>query len=91
VRDYTHITRPQHEILLLPDGRLGVDYLMRYENLHADFAKVCDVLEIPALELPHINKEDRDLYRTYFDAEPEAKRLLEKHFRRDLELFHYSY
>ena len=93
VRDWVHITRPQHEILLLPDGRLGVDYVMRYENLVADFAKVCNLMEIPQIPLPetHVNKESRDHYRTYFDTEPEAKKLLEDHFRRDLELWNYTY
>ncbi len=91
IRNYTHITRPQHEILVLPNGRLGVDYLMRYENLQEDFAHACELMNIEKLELPHINKEEREPYRTYFDAEPEAKKLLEDHFRKDLELFNYTY
>jgi hypothetical protein len=89
--EYDHIARPQHVILLRPNGSIGVDYLMRYENLQDDFDRVCDLVGKTRLVLPHVHRGDRQPYRHYFDACPEARRLLEQHFQRDLELFNYSY
>lgn len=91
VRDYVHVTRPQHEILFRRDESLGIDFLMRFENLQPDFDRVCSLVGKPRTVLPLVNKGDRLPYRRYFDPEPEARRLLEKHFQRDLELFDYHY
>ena len=91
VHDYVHVSRPQHDILFYEDGVMGVDFVMRFENLQADFDTVCQIVGKPKMILPHITKTDRLPYRHYFDGEPEAKRLLEEHFKRDFELFGYGY
>lgn len=89
---YTHITKPQHERLLTKDGRLGVDFIMRYESLQSDFDHVCGVLGMPKTILPHVNRTPaRKLYRSYFDGCREARSILEEHFRPDFHLFDYAY
>jgi hypothetical protein len=86
-----HVTQAQHERLLREDGKLGVDFLIRYERLQEDFNHVCDVIGKPRVILSRENTTWRQPYRTYFDRSPEARELLEHHFRRDFELFGYHY
>ena len=90
--EWAHTTRPQHVILYRPDGSLGVDYVMRFESLQDDFDIVCGWLGIKSISLP-VSNQSRRLrgYRSYFDNEPKARLLLEKHFKKDFELFNYSY
>jgi hypothetical protein len=45
--DYRHLTRPQHTILYDEQGRLVVDYLIRFESLQQDFDRVCDLIGKP--------------------------------------------
>ena len=92
VHDYVHLTRPQHDILFYEDGTMGVDFVMRFENLQADFDTVCHLIGKPKMILPHVTStEGRLPYHRYFDNEPEARHLLEEHFKKDFELFGYEY
>lgn len=87
-----HITMPQYRRVVMADGcTLGVDFAVRYENLKDDFDHVCDIIGRPRVELPVVNKTDHMRYKTYFDGDMEAQKLLAGHFQRDLELFEYSY
>lgn len=62
--DYRHVM-PQYD-MLHKDGRLLVDFVGRFENLQADFDRVCGQLGIEDSRLPHRNKSakvSRDLKR----------------------------
>jgi|ERR1041385_3702363 hypothetical protein len=87
--EYRHLTRPQHAILYDANGRLIVDYLIRYEALQHDFDQVCQMIGKPRHRLPYVNKGIRDHYSTYFDDE--CRQLFMKHFARDVELFGYRF
>ena len=89
--DFEHLTRPQIEILREHGTKtLAVDDLIRFETLQQDFDRVCDRIGRPRLVLPHINTSQRELgYRQYFDSR--TRRLAEKHFAEDLEMFGYEY
>jgi hypothetical protein len=69
-------------------GRLATDYLIRFENLASDFARVCDRLGIEA-ELPHVNKSKHLQYREYYDNK--TRNLVYKLYRDDIELFGYEF
>jgi chondroitin 4-sulfotransferase 11 len=88
---YSHLVRPQHELLFRPDGSLGVDYVMRFEALQEDFDHVCDAVGKPRRMLSHVNPSRREPYRHYFDADPGAREVVARHFARDLDLFDYRY
>lgn len=47
---------PQIGFICGPGGGLMVDFLGRFEKLHADFQMVCKRLGLPPLKLPHVNK-----------------------------------
>lgn len=87
--DYRHVTRLQSAILYDRNGYPVFHELMRFETLQSDFDRVCDRLGKPRLRLPHLNRTEREDYRTYFNSESEA--LFASKFKRDIEVFDYSF
>ncbi len=87
--DYRHLTRPQHAILYDEEGRLNVDFIIRFESLQQDFDRVSDILDKPRRVLECLNRGARRPYTDYFDEE--ARRSFLRHFGRDVELFGYHY
>jgi hypothetical protein len=82
-------TKLQSEMLVDEDGRLLVDFVGRYERLDEDFVLVCRRLGLDAT-LPRLNRSRPDgEYRAYYT--PCARRLVEEHFRKDIELFGYDF
>ena len=47
----------------------AIDDFIRYENLEADFHKICTRIQIPQKPLPLRNKSKRDHYSVYYDDE----------------------
>jgi len=58
-KDMNWFVRPQSSFLYDDDDRLLVDYVGRFENLQADFNKVCERIGIGATELPYVNKSEK--------------------------------
>ena len=87
--EYRHLTRPQHTILYDENGRLIVDYIIRFESLQQDFNEVCKMIGKPRRKLPHINQGNRGHYSDYF--EEESRRMFLRHFGWDIELFGHKY
>ena len=50
---YRHVM-PQSEFIYSPAGELLVDFVGRFENLQADFAVVCQSLELATGVMPHV-------------------------------------
>jgi hypothetical protein len=69
-------------------GNELMDDIGRYENLEADFARLCERVGINA-QLPRLNTSSRGAYRDYYTAE--TKSLVARHFSRDIERFDYSF
>jgi hypothetical protein len=81
----------QSDYLIDLHGHIIVDFIGRYENLADDFAEACRRIGIRCPSLPHRRKapeRERDYRRYYDDALAE---LVAEHFRRDIELFGYSF
>ncbi len=72
-------------------GKVLVDFIGRYENLHADFDEVCRRIGVKAPALPHKRQaRDRDKdYRSYY-TDALAERVAQ-HFGPDIRLFGYSF
>jgi hypothetical protein len=87
--EYRHLTRLQHTILYDENGRLIVDYIIRFESLQQDFDEVCKMIGKPRRRLSHVNQGNRTHYSDYFDEE--SRRVFRQHFDRDIELFGYEY
>ena len=83
-------TTPQSDYLIDLKGRILVDYIGRYESLEEDFKGVCKRIGIKPPRLPHKRKAvDRWDYRRYYSDH--TAELIANHFKRDIELFGYSF
>jgi hypothetical protein len=78
----------QHTYVTDSRGEFLVDFVGHYERLPEDFAKVCARLKIEA-ELPRLNTSSHRDYRTYYTTA--TRELVSGHFRRDIELFGYTF
>jgi hypothetical protein len=70
-------------------GEIRMDFIGRFENLHADYATVCGKLNIPVTELPHKSKSRHDHYTSYYDDETAA--IVASRFSDDLKILGYEY
>lgn len=87
--DNRHITVPQRQRLY--DGNILIpDFLIRFENLQADFNLVCDKIGKPRVKLAKENSTEHDHYRTYFNT-PERRAKFESLFGIDIETFGYTF
>lgn len=80
--------RPQAEFVTDEDGELMVDYVCRFENLQADFDKVCEKLGLPAARLQRINSTDSENCRNVYDDE--LKDMVREFYQQDFETFGYE-
>lgn len=78
----------QKDFVVDDDGKLIVDFVGRFESLEADFEAICDEIGIEA-KLPHTNSTSHDDFTAYYT--PRARRLVEEHYREDLEFFGYTF
>ena len=81
--------KSQLEWLCDEKGELMVDFIGKYENLQRDFETVMQKLNLPCVKLPHMNSLKPEDYRSYYDSETREK--VGEWFKRDVELFNYSF
>jgi len=87
--DYRHLTRRQMDILFDAEGRLVPDYVLRFENLAADYARLCSLIGKSDSTLPHLNATAHLPYAQYFD-EP-SRELFHQRFRKDIDFLGYDF
>ena len=81
----------QLDYLIDLHGNILVDFIGRYERLHADFGTICEKLGLEHLRLPH-KREAKDRgkdYRDYYT--PELAELVGEHFARDIAALDYRF
>lgn len=74
------------------DGRLCVDYVIRYESLAQDFENLCQRLGLPTIELPRLKadiRKDRQPYTALYDKDTQAA-VADRH-RLDIQYFGYTF
>lgn len=79
---------PQVDWIADQDGRIMVDFVGRFESLHADFKVICAKVGIEA-DLPHLKQSTRGDYRKYYDDETAA--IVAQWFAKDIEIFGYRF
>lgn len=92
----------QNRFISDDEGNLLVDRLGRSEDLDRDFAAITSDLNLPPIELPHLNSrlgwrptdqaiksQNSRYYRSFYDTR--AKKAIERRYKRDLELFDYVF
>ena len=86
--DHVHF-QPQHTLLTNDAGALEMDVIGRVERMQDDYGAVCAKIGIPSRALDKVNRSKRGDYRQYYD-----QALIDgvtELYRRDLELFDYSF
>lgn len=87
-REAPRVLKNQVDLLVDSTGRLGVDFVGRFETLAQDFAAVCERLGARA-ELPHLNGGDRRDYRSFYDGA--SRDAVRRHWSRDIDAFGYEF
>jgi len=70
------------------NGEILVDSIYRFENLQADFKKICKQIG-KNVTLPHLKATKRDHYRAYY--KDSTIEIIADCFHKDIELFDYTY
>lgn len=86
--DHVHF-QPQYTLLVDADGALAMDMIGRVETMQASYDAICERIGIPSRALDKVNSSKRGDYREYYD-----QTLIDsvaELYRRDLELFDYSF
>jgi hypothetical protein len=65
-----------------------LNFLGRFENLQADFDRLCDQLELDRRTLPHLNATEHGPCNTYYSDE--SQELIRTQYRQDFERFGYA-
>jgi hypothetical protein len=69
-----------------------VDFIIRYEHLEEDLARVCARVGLPALSLPHLKGGLRKEARAYADYYDDASRaIVAQRHENDIRLFGYEF
>ncbi len=78
----------QKDFIYSNDGELLVDFVGRFENLDADFEKICSCIGI-STTLPKLNVSNTKPYQQYYTDE--TKKLVRQTFSPDIALFGYDF
>ena len=82
--------RSQTDYLTSARGALAVDFVGRYENLSADFARVRALLKLPEeIELPRLQAAAPANYVDFYTTE--TRELIAERYARDIALFSYQF
>ncbi len=82
---------PQNEFVYDEKGNCLVNFVGKFENLQADFRKVCSMAGVEYKELPHEKKSKflKPSYREFYDQS--KKDLVADVYSKDIELFDYQF
>lgn len=82
------MVRPQGDMLVDEAGKLGLDFIGRYESLQQSFGEACQRIGIPEQRLARSNATDHRDYATYYDDA--LLRLVTDFYRPDFNSFDYA-
>lgn len=83
-----YVIIPQVEYTKHLMSKKQVDFIIRYENLQQDVNRLCEILNIPKHELPHLNKSPKKKIN-YFENAFFRKKVL-NYYKDDFSYFDYS-
>ena len=82
--------RSQHTFVTDAEGKVGVDFVGRFERLIEDFRLVQEKIGLPRHDLPWLQKA-RTVARYTDFYNKETRQIAGERFRRDLEIFGYEF
>ena len=74
------------------EGSVKLDFIGKFENMSNDFQKIAEKLNLPSNKLPHkLNSKNKKItYETSFNFNPGMDRVINEHFKEDIEYFKYT-
>ena len=87
-----HYYPPNGRFYFDRSGTVGLDFLIRYENLQHDYASVRERIGLPPSELPSLktkSRAERKHYTTYYDDR--SRERVAKTYRKHIEHFGYHF
>jgi chondroitin 4-sulfotransferase 11 len=81
--------KSQYTFLINKNWKLIPDFIWKFENLEHDFEKICKLIWVKWMKLPHLMKSKHKNYREYYDDE--TKKLVSERYKKDLKLFDYEF
>lgn len=80
------------KLFMFHEGVYKIDFVIRYENLNADFQHCLDILQLEHVELPntfrHFRPADTEYRRLFNDK---TKKIIERQFAFDIDFFGYEF
>lgn len=80
--------QPQVDWLKDNEGKVSMDYVIRFESINEGFDHVKNVLGLDAT-LPHLNASDRAGFQSYYNDE--SRDIIARWFHEDIETFGYDF
>lgn len=71
------------------NGKIPLDYIGRFENLHNDTQEIFKRLKLNETSLPHMMKGSTDDFRKHYDDETNA--IITDIYKEDIEVFSYKF
>jgi len=81
--------RSQHRFISEERGVILLDFVGRFEHLERDVTRVAKKLGLEEIRLHHLEKTDHRHYREYYGLK--SRKRIERRYKKDLELFDYSF
>jgi hypothetical protein len=92
VKHMLHYYEPNDPFYFDRSGSVGLDFLIRYEDLQQDYTTVCERLGLPTAALPSLktkSRQGRRHYSEYYDDR--TRELVAKMYHRHIEHFGYRF
>ena len=87
--NYNLITDRQYQFLLANNSTIGVNKILKFENLENDLNEISNKININIKHFKKMNASTFDDYKNYYDLE--TKNLVKNHCKEDLDFFNYDF
>lgn len=79
--------KPQSYFITDEDGKVCIDYVIRFEDYQNGLNHVLKHLNIQPAQLPKINQSTHDYYQKYYDEHPKLKEIIKTRYAKDIEIY----
>jgi hypothetical protein len=70
-------------------GKIPLDFIGRFENLSEDFSKICELMDLESIDLPHNIRGSGSNYQEKYSRR--AKEIVSSYYQTEIALFDYKF